>query len=191
VLDFWRCAMLPVRDPALAADRADDLDAVPTALPDQLAGAIAAWDLGIYRRALAAPESVPAAGTRWAVEGADSVTCAPELARMTLNLATVHHDPFATPGSRRLVYGGHTIGIAASHLARALPDLVYVVAWRACSHLAPVHEGDVLSSAVTLDGVTPLANGGALAELRCELVARRADGEHAPVLDWRLVGVLA
>lgn len=40
---------------------------------------------------------------------------------MTLNQAIVHHDE--TSGGRRLVYGGHTIGLAFSQVCRALPDM--------------------------------------------------------------------
>ena len=40
----------------------------------------------------------------------DVVSSAPELARLTLNIAATHHD--SRVGGRRLVYGGHTIGLA-------------------------------------------------------------------------------
>ena len=50
------------------------------------------------------------------------VSSAPELARLTLNIAMVHHDAAASAGGR-LVYGGHTIGIAAAQATRALPNL--------------------------------------------------------------------
>ena len=78
---------------------------------------------------------------------------------MTLNVAVAHHDAVAGRG-RRLVYGGHTIGIAASHLCRALPNLVTIVAWDGCDHLGPVFEGDTLRSAVELTAREPLAGGG-------------------------------
>jgi acyl dehydratase len=123
------------------------------------------------------------------VRGGDVVSSAPELARLTLNVAAVHHD--VTRSGRRLVYGGHTIGIAASQLSRALPNLVTIVGWEACDHTAPVYEGDTLNSEVELERTTPLPGGGRLAHLRSRLTAvRDGGGDPVRVLDWRLVGVL-
>lgn len=51
---------------------------------------------------------------------------APGLARLTVNVARTHHDD---EGGRRLVYGGHTIGIALTQAVRALPQMVTVLAW--------------------------------------------------------------
>ena len=84
------------------------------------------------------------------IEGRETVTAAPELARMTLNLAMTHRDAGAGAHGRRLVYGGQTISIAAAHADRALPDLATIVAWRSCEHSAPVFEGDILSTEVTV-----------------------------------------
>jgi acyl dehydratase len=99
---------------------------------------------------------------------------------MSLNIAAAHNDPGSTGSGRRLVYGGHTIGLALSHVTRALPNLVTVVAWRSCDHLAPVFEGDVLHSTIEVEATAPN-----LIDLR---VRTRSD---RPVLDWRLVGVTA
>lgn len=187
VLDFWRCAMLPLSDPDGVTGRADDLAAIPTALdPAALGAATAAWDLGAYRDAVPGPHSAElAAGARWTIAGGDVVSSAPELARLSLNVATAHHDAGAA-GGRRLVYGGHTIGLAASQALRALPSLVTIVAWHGCDHLAPVHEGDTLTSELELERLEPLAGGGALAHLRSRVRAATAD-----VLDWRFVAVTA
>jgi hypothetical protein len=56
-----------------------------------------------------------------------------------------------------------------------------------------VFEGDVLRSAVTIGAIEPLGGAaGALADIRVETRADRFDGAASePVLDWRLVGVLA
>ena len=87
------------------------------------------------------------------------------------------------------MYGGHTIGVAFSQAVRALPNLVTVVAWRSCDHLAPVFEGDVLRSSVTVDAVDELDGAAALVELRVQTDADRVDESGSePVLDWRLVG---
>ena len=93
----------------------------------------------------------------------------------------------------RLVYGGHTIGIAAAQATRALPNLVTIVAWHGCDHLAPV-----------LRGRHPAQHARARARRAARgrrrpgpsALARRAPTARAgrsaaTVLDWRFVGVLA
>jgi acyl dehydratase len=185
VLDFWRCAMLPLRDPAGRTERADDLDAIPATLDAHaLRAAVEDWDLaGIH-----AGELVE--GTRWTVEGGDVVSAAPELARLSLNIAMAHHDAAYARG-RRLVYGGHTIGVAAAQATRALPNLVTIVAWHGCDHVGPVFEGDTLLSDLELELVEPLPRGGALTHLRSRVRAAREGDEPVAVLDWRFVGVMA
>ena len=195
VLDFWRCPMIPLRDASVQTGHDDRFEGIPQELDfDEVETAIPAeWRLDTYR------DSVPGAhfadleaGTVWALEGRDTVTAAPELVRLTLNLAAAHSDAGSTPHGRRLVYGGHTISIAAAHVTRALPNLLTIVAWRGCDHLGPVFEGDVLATEVALEGVRPLAGGGGLVELRAQVRADRDDLEQpADVLDWHLVGVMA
>jgi acyl dehydratase len=195
VLDFHRCAMLPMRDEGSRPGHADDLDAISAQLPaDALRGAVAGWDLRTYRDAVPGVHADGLApGTRYVLENGDTVTDAPELARLSLNVAAAHTDATSTTRGQRLVYGGHTIGIALAHVTRALPNLVTVVAWRSCDHLAAVVEGDVLRSVVTVEALEPLAGGdGALVDLRVETAADRADGSgRDAVLDWRLVAVMA
>jgi acyl dehydratase len=184
VLDFHRCAMLPLRAEENRPAHADDLDAISAELPaDALRDLVATWDLAAFRELVPGPHAADLEdGTRYEIEAGDTVTAAPELARLSLNVAAAHTDP--TARGKRLVYGGHTIGIALQHATRALPNLVTVAGWRSCDHLAPVFEGDVLRSAVTVEGVTALEQG-ALVDLRVETSA------DDPVLDWRLVAVMA
>lgn len=78
---------------------------------------------------------------------------------------------------RRLVYGGHVIGIGLAHATRALPGLVTVLAWLSCDHLAPVFEGDRLCTRVEV-----LAVRGPMADLRVTM-----SSERGPVLDWKPV----
>jgi acyl dehydratase len=185
VLDFWRCAMLPLRDGSKDTGLADELTAVgrdPSS--EDLAAVVASWDLDAYRTARSGPHFADLrAGDTYAVAAGDVVSGAPELARLTGNIARVHHD--AGP-SGRLVYGGHTIGLALHQAVRALPGLLTVVGWHGCDHLAPVREGDTLTSTVTIEGTEPLAAGG-LAHLRSR--ARTATG--TAVLDWRFVAAFA
>jgi acyl dehydratase len=185
VLDFWRCAMLPLRDGSKDTGLADDLTAIgqdPSS--EDLAAVVARWDLDAYRTARPGPHFADLrAGDTHVVAGGDVVSSAPELARLTGNVARVHHD--AGP-SGRLVYGGHTIGLALHQAVRALPGLLTVVGWHGCDHLAPVREGDTLTSTVTVERTEPLAAGG-LAHLRSRV--RTAAGSD--VLDWRFVAALA
>src|SRR5918999_2048744 len=125
--------MLPLRDPDGRTGHADELDAIPAELDAAaLRAATAGWDLGAFRARVPGPHAAALAeGTRWRVEGGDVVSAAPELARLSLNVAMAHHDEVAA-GGRRLVYGGHTIGLADAQAPRALPNLVTVVAWHGC-----------------------------------------------------------
>ena len=152
VLDFYRCPMIPLRDADVATGHADDLDEIsPEIDDDALRAAVPDWDYPALReRAGEATGLEP--GTVHEIEGRDTVTTAPELARLTLNVAMTHRDGGAGAHGRRLVYGGQTISIAAAHATRALPSLATIVAWRSCAHSAPVFEGDVLSTELT---VTP------------------------------------
>jgi acyl dehydratase len=181
VLDFWRCAMLPLSRGASPTGRDDDLDAVPSGLAaDALAASWADWDLDQLRT------THLRTGDMWDVEGADVVTCAPELARLTLNVASAHHDRTANTTRRRLVYGGHTIGIAAAQVTRALPDLVTFAGWHGCDHLAPVFEEDLLRSTISV-----VRRDGPLVDLRVLVIAERSGGGSEAVLDWRPVVVVA
>jgi acyl dehydratase len=196
VLDFWRCPMLPLRDPDAETGYADDLDAIPAELdPAAPAAAVPpAWRLERFR------DHVPGAhfadlhpGTVYEIESRDTVTCGPELVRMTLNLAQTHTDAGASSFGRRLVYGGHTISIAAAHVVRALPNLVTHIAWRSCDHTGPVFEEDILRTEVEVEALQPLEGGHGLADLRARVLATRGpDGQtEEDVLDWRFVGLLA
>lgn len=187
VLDFWRCAMLPLRDAADTTGHADDLDDIGADAAVDLTAPTREWKLSAFDAGTARPRfSDLAVGDAVELAGADTVTNAPELARLTLNIAAVHHDPVAG-GGERLVYGGHTIGIAFSQCCRALPAIATVVAWHGCDHLAPVREGDRLASSLEVERLDPLADGG-LAHLRSRVFAGAG---RQPVLDWRFVAVVA
>ncbi len=191
VLDFWRCAMLPLRDPDGHTAHNADLEQIPAELdPDALRVPVEQWQLGEFKAAIQGQhfaELVP--GTIWEVAGGDVVSSAPELARLTLNIAMAHHDA-ASSSAGRLVYGGHTIGVAAAQATRALPNLVTIVGWHGCDHLAPVREGDTLRSSLELERTEAFANGGGLVHLRSRVRADSAGGAQ-DVLDWRFIGVMA
>ena len=190
VLDFTRCAMLPLRD-APAGEPGDEVGHAADLASEPLRAATAGLDLAAFREAAPGPHFADVAdGWTWDGGSGDVVDSAPALARMTLNVAAAHLDADAAGRGRRLVYGGHTIGLAAGQATRALPALVTVLGWHAADHTAPVFEGDTLRSRIELERREPLPGGGGLAHLRSRVHATR-DGEEAEVLDWRFVGVLA
>lgn len=192
VLDFERCAMLPLRDPQALTGHDDDVNAGRAEVDLDAVGRLASgWDLSALRAAVEGPHADElTAGDAFQIDVADPVTGATELARLTLNLATVHHDPRATGTGHRLVYGGHAIGLAAHQAARVLPGLAAVLAWHGCDHPAPVREEDLLTSHLTVQDVTPLPGGGALVALRSVVTAHRDDWS-GEVLDWRFVAAVA
>ena len=123
VLDFSRCAMLPLRDGCEPTGHADDLDAIGAELSRRGADArrrrAGTWPRSAPRSPARTSRRCSAAGRAGRVEGGDVVTCAPELARLSLNVAMAHHDAGATGTGRRLVYGGHTIGSRPRRRPRA------------------------------------------------------------------------
>ena len=199
VLHFWRCPMIPCRDPEATTGHAGSFDAIPAELDmDAVHAAIPAeWNLGRYREQIPGVHfaDVPE-GATYVLRARDTVTCAPELVRMTLNMAYTHGDPAASAYGKRLVYGGHTISMAGAHLSRALPNLLTLVGWRHCNHTAPVFEGDVLRTEATVAAKRPLASRGGLVEFQVSVFAER--GPEAPkpeldvqVLDWHVIAAMA
>ena len=177
VLDFYRCAMLPC-----SPDAGDTGHSDPTRH----------WDADAFRRRVPGPHfSADITDTVQRSTG-DIVSSAPELARLTLNIAATHHDlRTAGPGEKtRLVYGGHTIGLALAQATRLMPNLVTVLGWQSCDHTGPVHEGDTLYSDLRVESAEPLPGGrGGVVGLR-SLVYAVGEGADRPVLDWRFSALL-
>lgn len=178
VADYERCALVPLRRPA------------ETGHADDLGGAATELDLGAYARFVPggwdlAPLGEPCDWRPGEVHSdpmCDTVTGATELVRLTQNQAAVHRDHRLGQRGRRLVYGGHTIGLAQASLARLVPSLAHVVGWHSCDHVNPVFEGDVLSFTHALIGIAPCP-GGRLLAVRVRVTAHR-DTEDSDVLDW-------
>lgn len=188
VLDFWRCAMLPLRTD-IDTERADDLDGIGAGTKTNWVAGVRDWNIEALATTVHGP--IPERGQRVEVVGGDVVDAAPQLARISLNIARVHHDERAA-GGRRLVYGGHTIGIALSQASRAFPNLATVVGWHGCDHVGPVREGDTLRSVITVEDVVRGDAGGHLVHLRSEVFADDAESEQVrPVLDWRYVALFS
>jgi acyl dehydratase len=187
VLDFHRCAMLPLRDPTADTGHTDDMSAIgadAVAAPDPTAH----WDADAFRAKV--PGTHFDSGIAGAVlhSTADVVSSAPELARLTLNIAATHHDSRA--GGRRLVYGGHTIGLALAQATRLLPNIATVLGWESCDHTGPVHEGDTLYSELHVDGAVPLpGHRGGVLKLRSLVFIADAGAKDRQVLDWRFTAL--
>jgi acyl dehydratase len=201
VLHFYRCPMIACRDENAKTNKNDSLDAIPEEIPQAslLAAVPKDWRLDLFRsrnsgRHFADLET----GQTLAIESRDSVSSAPELARMTLNMAMTHFDAAESTYGLRLVFGGHAIALAAAQTTRALPNIVTILAWRGCDHLAPVFEHDMLATSVSVETLHPLPNGGGIVDLRARVRAERnkeaqAAGQpkEADVLDWRFVALMA
>jgi acyl dehydratase len=185
VLDFYRCAMLPLSDGAGDTGHADDLSVIGTdnlPTPDPTAG----WDGDAYRAKVPGAHFDPGIAGTVLPCTADVVSSAPELARLTLNIAATHHD--RRVGGQRLVYGGHTIGLALAQATRALPNLVTVLGWQSCDHTGPVHEGDTLFSELHVESAEPLSDGrGGVLALRSVVYA--VGEPDRQVLDWRFTAL--
>jgi acyl dehydratase len=188
ILDFYRCAMLPLSPDAGPndADHADDLSKVGAGLAPP-PSAVDQWDGDVFRERIPGPHfDANLAGTVLH-SSADVVSSAPELARLTLNIASVHHD--SRIGGRRLVYGGHTIGLALAQASRLLPNLATVLGWQSCDHTAPVYEGDTLYSELHIDSAEPTDNGGVLGLRSLVYAVSNSHDEPRHVLDWRFTAL--
>ena len=190
VLDYWRCPMIPMRDRDVDTGHADDFGEIPQALdPAKVSAALPlGWRLDLLRAAVPRPHFEDLApGQTFVLEAGETVTGATELARLTLNVAMAHTDATGSAHGQRLVYGGHTISVAAAHATRAIPAIATIVAWHGCEHLGPVFEGDVLRTELSVESCT----APALVEIRARVSATRPGAEPAPVLDWSFVAMVA
>ena len=187
VLDFYRCAMLPLSPGAPDTGHADDLTGIGADLtnaPDPTVD----WAAEAFRQRVPGPHFYPDIAGSVLRSTGDVVTSAPELARITLNIAATHHD--SRVGGRRLVYGGHTIGLALAQAGRLLPNLATVLGWQSCNHIGPVHEGDTLYSDLHVEAAEPLpGDRGGVLTLRSVVYAVADDGADRTVLDWRFTAL--
>ena len=195
VMRYWRCPMIPCRDAEAVTGCDDDFDWIPEALDlTQLQAAVPAnWNVSLL---VAADFNVPApeltVGDRIIVEAQDTVTGAPELVRLTGNIAFTHTDASRSYLGKRLVYGGHTISLAFAQICRAMPNIVTLIGWQGCDHLGPVLEEDIIRTEFSITEESVVDDGGRLCELHAKCFAKRKDSgsdEYAEsaVLDWRLV----
>lgn len=195
VLLFWRCPMIPCRDPDIETGHNDSFDVMPEILElEALKSAVPSWDIAAFRTSNSDShfENLPL-GEILLVEARDTVTLAPELVRMTMNMAMTHTDATRSVYGKRLVYGGHTISIAAAQLARIFPNMISILGWFHCDHVAPVFEQDIVRTQVTLVKKHSLTEGG-IVELHVETFALRDPNDatiETKVLDWKMAALFA
>jgi len=187
VLDFYRCAMLPLSPDAPDTGRQDDLAQIGSDIATAV-DPTCEWDGSAFRARVPGPHFDTAMTGTVLRSTADVVSSAPELARLTMNIAATHHD--SRVGGRRLVYGGHTIGLALAQASRLLPNLATVLGWESCDHTGPVHEGDTLYSDLHVEQAEPRGAGGVL-RLRSVVYAVADTGDtDRQVLDWRFTALM-
>jgi len=187
VLDFYRCAMLPCSPDVGDTGHHDDISQIGAG-PVPEADPTRHWDVDAFRRRVPGPHFQPDIAGSVLRSTGDIVNSAPELARLTLNIAATHHDSrnSGPAEQNRLVYGGHTIGLALAQASRLLPNLATVLSWQSCDHIGPVYEGDTLYSDLRIEAANPLpGDRGGVLSLR-SLVYAVGDGADRQVLDWRL-----
>lgn len=191
VLHFWRCPMIPCRDPQASTGHADVLEDIGQAITfeDVTAAVPRGWAMTATANwsGRKAADLVP--GQRFVIEARDTITAAPELVRLSLNMAMAHTDSRLSYLGERLVFGGHTIFMGFAQITRALPNLLGVLAWESCDHVAPVVENDRLRTEFTVTDVRPQSakdGGGALLRIEAECHAARGSPEQETrVLDWK------
>lgn len=184
VAEYQRLALLPVSDPARMVVSDAQEPGAPKPLDDYAHLVPEDWQSPVAAR------SAPVAGDRWSDPLADTVSSARELVRLTQNRAAAHRDARAGIEGQRLVYGGHTVALAQASVSRGFVDLLTVLAWRSCDHLAPVFEDELLSFEVTVDAVAPRGRFR-LVDATVVATAHRGDAPPVPVLEWHPVLLLA
>ena len=194
VMSCERSPMLPMRSDA-PTGRADDLGEAADATPlaDLAALAPPGWSLGPLGEA-AGPHDAWPVGEERTEELRDTVSSAREYVRLTNNVAMAHRDGRFGQRGARLVYGGHTVGLAQAALVRLCPSVATVLAWRACDHLGPVFEDDAVETTARLLAEHPLADGRLLefeVRVRAERAAPEANGRVDDVLRWQPVVLAA
>ncbi len=193
VMDYQRCALLPVRGDALPGHGGDTGAAPAEVEITDYTDLLPSWNV----------EPLSPAG-HWAADEVrtditrDIIDQATGLVRLTHNRAIVHRDVEATAFDRRLVYGGHVQALAQASLTRVEPRLATIVAWHACSHVGPAFEGDLLSFEHRLLAQHDHPGGLALRAYETIGYANRPPqatsspaGERSEILRWIPVAVAA
>ena len=200
VMLFWRCPMIPCRDKTADTGHKDNFDFMPAVLEiDTLEEAVPLWNSANFRKVASGIHFEDLqSGDNFNCEARDTITLAPELVRLTLNMAMTHTDAQRSVYGKRLVYGGHTISMAAAQISRVLPNMVTILGWFTCDHVAPVFEEDILRTEVTVQDTHALVEGGIVTlhvqTFVTRIGAAEENGDSADeikVLDWVLATLFA
>ena len=191
ILKYWRCPMISCLDPSADTGLNDDFSWIPNELSyDEIEKSIPlSWNIEeLVNQSLNLPSPQIDLNTKVILQAGDSITCAPELVRMTGNIAITHTDASQSYLNKRLVYGGHTISLAYAQFVRAFPNVITLLGWQKCDHLAPVLEEDIINSEFIITKHIPLKKG-ALLEIKATTYAARKNEknkfeEKNSVLDW-------
>lgn len=185
IANYERCALLPARGDA--PGHSDDVGSAGSgATPDYAGAAPSNWDLSSLAE-LDWEVGLSKADIMW-----DHVDQAAGLARMTFNQAIVHRSSLESAYGKRLVYGGHVIGLAEASLTRLLPGLASIVGWGETNHVGPAFEGDTLSFTHTLTATESVQGApGQLLRMRTVGFSQAGDNRDnavaTPILDWESV----
>ena len=194
VMKYWRCPMIPCRQKDIDTGTTDDFNWIPDILSieDLTACTELNWDINPLSDTAFNP-TIPSfkVDDHVIIAGQDTITAAPELVRLTGNIAFAHTDASRSYLKKRLVYGGHTISLAYAQIMRAIPNTIALIGWQGCDHLGPVLEEDIIRTEFTVANITPIPAGGSLYELNIDTYANRLDQDsnyvESKVLNWRLV----
>ncbi len=194
VMQYWRCPMIPCRDPGIVTGRDADFSAIGNEIQaSDISNAIPIdWNVSAFASEVTGlkPRRLDV-GDKVSIVPRDTITCAPELVRMTLNIAYAHTDASKSYLGKRLVYGGHTISLVLAQITRAIPNVITVLAWSGCDHTGPVIEDDLIRTEFEVIAIEEPPAGGKLLTLHANAYAARSGGgtgelKESKVLDWRL-----
>ena len=191
ILKYWRCPMVSCRDPKADTGMNDDFEWMPSALDYELIkkSIPLSWNIDLLtKQSLNLPSPRISENSKVIVQAGDSITCAPELVRMTGNIALTHTDASQSYLKKRLVYGGHTISLAYAQFVRAFPNVITLIGWQKCDHTAPVLEEDIINSEFLISKKIRIEKG-TLFEVKALAYSTRKDKNDAfadkkLVLDW-------
>ncbi len=194
VMRYWRCPMIPCRNSEAETGHNDDFNWIPEGLTSDVINASVPsdWNYTVLTKDSFEPlQPSFSIGDHVTIAGQDTITAAPELVRLTGNIAFAHTDASRSYLNKRLVYGGQTISLAFAQVMRAMPNIIALVGWQSCDHLSPVLEEDIIRSEFDVSNISPASAGGYLHELRIKTYAKRLDKAakyvESEVLDWKLV----